>query len=53
MQELSVYELETQYSDLLPEREALGNFAFLALQNNVGNVIDQSALFIAIGVGHA
>ena len=27
MQELSVYELETQHGELLPEREALGIFS--------------------------
>ncbi len=35
MSEMSMHELEAQYGELLPEREALGHFTFGSFNNHV------------------
>jgi hypothetical protein len=51
MSELSILELETEHAELLPEREALGNFAF---QFGLVNVSQQAqATAFAGAINHA
>jgi hypothetical protein len=51
MSELSILELETEHAELLPEREALGNFAF---QFGAINVSQQAQATAAFGfINHA